>query len=46
MAVVINKHKIREKSIDLLKKSLENCLKYKNYLDIETHKEGSDLIDF
>ena len=39
MAVVINKHKIREKSIDLLKESLENCLKYKNYLDIETHKE-------
>ena len=29
MAVVINKHKIREKSIDLLKESLENCLKYK-----------------
>ena len=30
MAVVINKHKIQEKSIDLLKESLENCLKYKN----------------
>ena len=40
MAVVINKHKIREKSIDLLKESLENCLKYKKYMDIETHKEG------
>ena len=40
MAVVINKHKIREKSIDLLKESLENCLKYKNYLEIEAHKEG------
>ena len=40
MAVVINKHKIREKSIDLLKESLENCLKYKNYLDIETYNEG------
>ena len=39
MAVVINKHKIREKSIDVLKESLENCLKYKNYLDIETNKE-------
>ena len=41
MAVVINKHKIREKFIDLLlKESLENCLKYKKYVDIETHKEG------
>ena len=40
MAVVTNKHKIREKSIDLLKGSLENCLKYKKYVDIETHKEG------
>ena len=40
MAVVINKHKIREKSIDFLKGSLENSLKYKKYVDIETHKEG------
>ena len=40
MAVVINKHKIREKSIDLLKESLESCLIYKKYVDIETHKEG------
>ena len=29
MAVVINKHKIRDKSLDLLKKSLGNYLKYK-----------------
>ena len=40
MAVVINKHKIREKSINLSKESLLNCLKYKKYVDIETHKEG------
>ena len=40
MAVVINKHKIRDKSLDLLKKSLANYLKYKEYVDIETHKEG------
>ena len=40
MAVVINKHKIRDKSLDLLKQSLGNCLKYKKYVDIETHKEG------
>ena len=40
MAAVINKHKSSEKSIDLLKESLENCLKYKKYMDIETHKEG------
>ena len=46
MAVVINKHKIRAKSIDLLKESVENRLKYKKYMDIETHKEGWDLIDF
>ena len=46
MAVVINKQKIHEKSMDLLKESLENCLKYKKYVDIKTHKEGQDLIDF
>ena len=46
MAVVTNKHKIRQKSIVLLKESLENCLKYKEYVDIKTHKEGQDLIDF
>ena len=40
MAVVINKHKICEKSIDLLKESVENYIKYKKYMDIETHKEG------
>ena len=40
MAVVINKPKIRDKSLDLLKKSLGNYLKYKKYVDIETHKEG------
>ena len=40
MAVVINKHKIRDKSLDLLKKSLGNYLKYKKYVDIETQKEG------
>ena len=40
MAVVINKHKICDKCLDLLKKSLGNCLKYKKYVDIETHKEG------
>ena len=40
MAVVINKHKIRAKSIDLSKESVENRLKYKKYMDIETHKEG------
>ena len=40
MAVVINKHKIRDKSLDLLKESLGNCLKYEKYVDIETHKEG------
>ena len=40
MAVVINKHKIQDKSLDLLKKSLGNYLKYKKYVDIETHKEG------
>ena len=39
MAVVINKPKFREKSIDLLKESLENCLKYNKYMDTETHKE-------
>ena len=47
MAVVINKHKIREKSIDLLKESLENCLKYEKIRGFfQTHKEGQDLIDF
>ena len=40
MAVVINKPKIREKSVDLLKESSENCLKYRKYVNIETHKEG------
>ena len=40
MAVVINKPKIREKSIALLKESLRNCLKYKKYMDVETHQEG------
>ena len=40
MAVVINKHKICDKSLDLLKESLGNCLKYKKYVNIETHKEG------
>ena len=40
MAVVINKHKIRDKSVDFLKKSLGNYLKYKKYVDIEIHKEG------
>ena len=40
MAVVINKHKIRDKSLDLLKETLENYLKYKKYMDIDTHKEG------
>ena len=40
MAVVINKPKIHDESIDLLKEGLGNCLKYKKYVDIETHKEG------
>ena len=40
MAVVTNKHKIREKSINLSKESLLNCLKYKKYVDIETRKKG------
>ena len=40
MAVVINKHKIRDKSFDLLKESLGNCLKCKKYMDIETHEDG------
>ena len=40
MAVVTNKLKICQKSIDLLKERLGNCLKYKRYVDIETHKEG------
>ena len=40
MAVVINKHKIQEKSIDLLKESLENCLKYKNMWILRHIKKG------
>ena len=40
MAVVVNKLKIREKSVNLLKESSGNCLKYKKYVDIETKKEG------
>ena len=40
MAVVVNKLKIREKSVNLLKESYGNCPKYKKYVDIETHKEG------
>ena len=39
MAVVINKPKIGDKSIDLLRERLGNCLKYKKYEDIKTHKE-------
>ena len=41
MAVVVNKLKIREKSVNLLKESSGNCPKYKKkYVDIDTHKEG------
>ena len=40
MVVVLNKPKIREKSVDLLNESSENCLKYRKYVTIETHKEG------
>ena len=44
--MAVNKRKIREKSVNLLKESSGNCPKYKEYVDIETHKEGWDLIDF
>ena len=40
MAVVVNKLKIREKSVNLLKESSGNWPKYKKYVDIETQKEG------
>ena len=40
MAVVVNKPKIRDKSISLLKESLKTALNIKEYVNIETHKEG------
>ena len=39
-AVVINKHKIRKKSIDLLKGSLENSLNIKNIWILRHIKKG------